>query len=112
MSWFRRVVDALIEIYLDCEYEIVLTLKPSPSEYKGLDGAKIDVWQTHNRKFPQDKRMGKHLGSWHRDISECIKEVDNYINFLQGLNKKPEIIERDGKKFMLVEIDKDGEHRK
>lgn len=107
MTWSRSVVDVLTELYPECEFEVILTLRPNPREYKGMDGAKIDVWQNHNRKFPTNGRIGKHLGKWHAQVDDCIREVNGYIEYLQGLHKKPEIIERNGKKYMLLEVDDD-----
>jgi hypothetical protein len=115
LVWARDVVDTLKALNKKATYKVVITLEPNPSDEKGTDNAKIEVWQTDQSEMEVTLQDHYWVGAQHKpfikvmsgrrdNLATCIKEVNERMDNIAKRLASSDIIEKDGKKYRLVEI--------
>ncbi len=116
MEWARDVINTLHKVHKDAWFKVMITLDPNPLDCKGMDQCKIEIKQTEHYKDPGFRPFNKYQSSHYKlsdclkeinesyKLSDCLKEINERLDEMLSLSKETEIIEKDGKKYRLVEV--------
>lgn len=104
LEWSRDVVNVLTELEKEASFKVTIELVPNTSNIKGVDQVTIQVWKTAHEGWQGFRTFAKISAFTHTTIGDAIKEINTWMNNLTERLDNPDVVERDGKKYRLVEV--------
>ena len=103
-NWAHSIVDLLTAKDNDkYTYEVMISLKPNPKNYKGIDSVYISVVKTEKGSKKDWPAASKEVISTDKTtMGAAIAEINKYMDDLTKISV-PEVVEINGKKYRLVE---------
>jgi hypothetical protein len=106
VRWSSDIVDTLADFFKNDKnhFKVVISIDPNPSNFKGCDSVKVEIWQTGVEGDKFFKPFIKFMSESKMTLGECIEDVNEKLDILT-YKKVPEIIELHGKKYYLTEVE-------
>lgn len=106
VHWSSKVINTLHNFFQDSNhhFKVLVTIDPNPSSVKGVDQCKIEIWQMSNARDTLIKPFIKLMSDKNMTLSSCIQDINEKIDILTQKDV-PEVIELNGKKYRLTEIE-------
>lgn len=102
VEWSKNAIQILRDSEKDSDYKIEISIEAPSLWSESNTYCKVIIWRTIRNN--ESVHYYWRISNSYNNIKDCINELNIQLQDLIERNKIPEIIERNGKKFKLVEI--------